>query len=108
MTPKDWERLHNMTDEEVTAAALSDPDAQPLTDEQLAGMKPRALCKVIRNKLRMIRTTFSEHYGIPLETLKAWERHEAEPTPTEAAYLKLIEREPEIAKLDAPNKNAAE
>ena len=32
----DWERLAAMTDEEVTAAALSDPDAQPLTDEQLS------------------------------------------------------------------------
>lgn len=31
----DWERIEAMTDEEVTAAALSDPDAQPLTEEQL-------------------------------------------------------------------------
>ena len=27
-------------DAEITAAALSDPDAQPLTDEQLAQMRP--------------------------------------------------------------------
>ena len=27
----DWERLRAMTDEEVTAAALADPDAQPVT-----------------------------------------------------------------------------
>ncbi len=27
-------------DAEITAAALSDPDAQPLTDEDLARMKP--------------------------------------------------------------------
>ena len=27
----DWARLDAMTDEEVVAAALSDPDAQPLT-----------------------------------------------------------------------------
>ena len=31
----DWERLDAMTDEEVTAAALSDPDAPPLSDDQL-------------------------------------------------------------------------
>ena len=31
----DWERVESMTDEEVTAAALADPDAQPLTEEQL-------------------------------------------------------------------------
>jgi hypothetical protein len=30
-----------MTDDEVMAAALADPDAQPLTGEQLAKMKRR-------------------------------------------------------------------
>ena len=29
----DWERVRNMTDEEVHEAALSDPDAQPLGKE---------------------------------------------------------------------------
>jgi len=40
----DWERLRAMTDDEVTAAALADPDAQPLTEARLANMKrvPRA------------------------------------------------------------------
>jgi putative transcriptional regulator len=36
-----------MTDEEVMAAALSDPDAQPLSLEQLAKMK-----RVSRTKLK--------------------------------------------------------
>jgi len=31
----DWARLRSMTDEEVMAAARNDPDAQPLTPEQL-------------------------------------------------------------------------
>jgi putative transcriptional regulator len=35
----DWARVNAMTDEEVMAAALSDPDAQPLTPEQLAKMR---------------------------------------------------------------------
>ena len=34
-----WARIDAMTDEEVVAAALSDPDAQPLTPEQLAKMR---------------------------------------------------------------------
>lgn len=100
MTPEDWQRLDAMTDEEITAAALADPDAQPLTLEQLEAMRrPRPLCKVVRNKLHMTRQRFSEAYGIPFETLRAWERHEAEPTEVEFAYLRLIEREPELAKL---------
>ena len=38
-TPKgetDWERVDSMTEEEINAAALSDPDAQPLTEEELS------------------------------------------------------------------------
>lgn len=35
----DWARVRAMTDEEVMAAALSDPDAQPLGPEELARMR---------------------------------------------------------------------
>jgi putative transcriptional regulator len=35
----DWARVDAMTDDEVVAAAQSDPDAQPLTPEQLARMR---------------------------------------------------------------------
>jgi uncharacterized protein (DUF4415 family) len=35
----DWERVNKMTDEEVEAAALSDPDAQPLTEAELNQFK---------------------------------------------------------------------
>lgn len=103
MSPEDWRRLQAMTDEEINAAALTDSDNPPLTPEQLEQMRrPRPLSKVIRNKLRMTRQTFGQTYGIPDETLRAWERHETEPTPVEIAYLRLIEREPERAKIDAP------
>ena len=33
----DWDRLAAMTEEEIEANALSDPDNPPLTDRQLAG-----------------------------------------------------------------------
>ena len=36
----DWNRLASMTEEEIYANALSDPDNPPLTDEQLA----KAVC----------------------------------------------------------------
>jgi putative transcriptional regulator len=99
MTHDDWARQDAMTDEEITAAAVSDPDNPPLTDEQLAQFRRPALVKRLRHKLRMGRETFSDAYGIPLATLVAWERHEAEPSAVEIAYLALIEREPERSKL---------
>jgi putative transcriptional regulator len=98
MTAEDWRRLDALTDEEITAAALADPDNPPLSDEQLAQFRRPALSMKVRLKLRMGRETFAAAYGIPLETLKAWERHQAEPTEVELAYLRLIEREPEMAK----------
>ena len=99
MTAADRRRLETMTDEEITAAALTDPDNPPLSDERLARFCRPALAKRIRHKLRMGRETFSAAYGIPMETLRAWERHEVEPTAVEIAYLRLIEREPELAKV---------
>jgi len=35
----DWARVDAMTDDDVIAAALSDPDAQPLSVEQLARLR---------------------------------------------------------------------
>ena len=34
MTEADWERLRNLTDEEIEAAVASDPDAAPIADEK--------------------------------------------------------------------------
>ena len=38
-TKHDWSRLDAMSDEERHAAALSDPDAQPMTEEDFRRMK---------------------------------------------------------------------
>lgn len=99
MTAEDWRRLDALTDEEITAAALKDPDNPPLTDEQLAQFRRPALSMNVRLSLRMGRESFSAAYGIPMETLRAWERHEVEPTAVEIGYLRLIERAPELAKV---------
>ena len=36
----DWAKIDAMIDEEIEAAARSDPDNPPLTDEELAQMRP--------------------------------------------------------------------
>ncbi|AFZ49329.1 hypothetical protein [Dactylococcopsis salina] len=36
----DWERVNNMTEEEIEQNALDDPDNPPLTDEELKYLKP--------------------------------------------------------------------
>ncbi len=48
----DWSRADAMTDEQIHAAALADPDAQPLTEEQVRQMKPVSRVKLLRIRLR--------------------------------------------------------
>jgi len=50
----DWERVDAMTDEEVTAAALSDADAQPLDEKMLARMRPISTARAAEIKRRLL------------------------------------------------------
>jgi putative transcriptional regulator len=92
----DWAALDAMTDEEVHAAALADPDAQPLTDEQLARMKPFSRVKRLRIKLRLTQEQFAKRYGIPLSTLRDWEQYRTEPDQAAQSYICAIEAFPDI------------
>ncbi len=91
----DWERLHAMTDEEVAAAALTDPDAQPLTDAQLAQMKSVPRAKVLRRALGLTQEEFATRYHIPVGTLRDWEQGRSEPDQPARAYLAVIAGDPE-------------
>ncbi len=43
----DWEQVDAMTEEDIHAAALSDPDAQPVTPGELEKFKPVTDAKAI-------------------------------------------------------------
>jgi putative transcriptional regulator len=91
----DWARVHAMTDEEVLAAALADPDAQPLSPEQLAKMRRVSRVKVLRQRLGMTQVQFAEAFGLPISTLRDWEQNRCVPDAPARALLRAIEREPE-------------
>lgn len=84
-----------MTEDEVMAAALSDPDAQPLTDAQLARMRRIAFAKHVRFKVGLSQEAFAERFGIPLGTLRDWEQHRTEPDTAAQSYLKVILKDPD-------------
>jgi putative transcriptional regulator len=84
-----------MTDEEDHAAALSDPDAQPLTEEQLKRMKRVPRVKTLRRALGLTQEEFGARYQIPLGTLRDWEQGRTEPDQPTRAYLKVIASDPE-------------
>ena len=95
----DWSRADAMTDEEIHAAALSDPDAQPMTPEQLAQMRRPPLSKRVRRKLRLTQEQFAKKYGIPVGTVRDWDQGRAEPDAAARALLNAIAAYPdEVAK----------
>jgi putative transcriptional regulator len=79
-----------MTEGQVHAAALADPDAQPLTLEKLAGMKQTPRLKIIRRALGLTQEEFATRFQIPLGTLRDWEQGAAQPDQAARAYLKVI------------------
>ena len=89
----DWAALDALTEEEIMAAALSDPDAQPWPEGKT--MHRIAKAKWLRFKLVLSQEDFACRYHIPLATLKAWERHELEIDQVALAYLAAIEGDPE-------------
>jgi putative transcriptional regulator len=89
-TKHDWKQADAMTDEQIHAAALADPDAQPLTPERFAGMKQTPRLKVIRRALGLTQEEFSARFQIPLGTLRDWEQGAAQPDQTARAYLRAI------------------
>ena len=58
----DWARLDAMTDEEVIAAALSDPDAQPLTPKRLSAMRRTPQVRIIRRALGLSQEEFAARF----------------------------------------------
>lgn len=94
----DWEAFKALTDEEVIARALADPDHQPLTDADFARMKSRPRVYIIRRGFRMTQEEFSEAFRIPIGTLRDWEQGRTEPDQANRAYLQVIAVAPELVK----------
>jgi putative transcriptional regulator len=92
----DWARVDAMTDEEVTAAALSDPDAPPLVPEQFAKMRRVSRVKVLRQRLGMTQAQFAGAFHLPITTLRDWEQRRTIPDAPARALLLAIERDPEV------------
>lgn len=90
----DWVRPRAMTDDEVMAAARSGPDAQPLTSEQLAGMRRVSRVRVLRQRLDMTQAQFAAAFHLPITTLRDWEQHRSTPDAPARALLLAIERDP--------------
>ena len=90
-----WARLRAMTDEEVTAAARSDPNARPMTLKQLRSARRVPRTKTLRRALHLTQEEFATRYRIPIGTLRDWEQGRCEPDQPAQAYLTVIAHDPE-------------
>jgi putative transcriptional regulator len=91
----DWSRLDAMTEAEKHAAALSDPDNRPLTEDDFRRMKRTPRAKIIRRALGLSQEDFAARYHIPIGTLRDWEQGRVEPDQAARAYLKVIASDPD-------------
>ena len=91
-----WARFDAMTEEERHQAAMSDPDAIPMTEEELDNAPIMPHIRAVRRALGLTQEEFSQRYGIPLGTLRDWEQGRVIPDQPTRSYLFAIARGPEI------------
>ena len=98
----DWAALRAMTEDDINAAALTDPDNPPRTPEREKHLKRVPRVKVMRRTLGLTQEEFAKRFRIPLGTLRDWEQGKTEPDQAARAYLTVIARNPK-AVVDALN-----
>jgi putative transcriptional regulator len=87
--------MRPMTEAEIAAAADADPDARPMTPEEMAKARRVPRVRTLRRALGLTQEEFAARYHIPLGTLRDWEQGRTEPDQPARAYLKVIASNPE-------------
>ena len=86
----DWARVDAMTEQEVEANALPDPDNSPLTPAQLASLQRVPNPREIRDHLQMTQEQFSREFGLPIGTVRDWEQGLKKPDSAARTLLRVI------------------
>ncbi len=89
------EPVRSMSDAEVLAAALSDPDARPVSAGDVSLTHPGRRTKIIRRALGLSQEAFAARYQIPVGTLRDWEQERVRPDQPAQAYLRAIAGDPQ-------------
>jgi putative transcriptional regulator len=87
--------IRPMTEAGISAAALADPDARPMTPGQMATARRVPRTRTLRRALALTQEEFALRYHIPLGTLRDWEQGRCEPDQPSRAYLTVIAHDPE-------------
>jgi putative transcriptional regulator len=90
----DWTALRGMSEEEINAAAMTDPDNPPRTPDREKHLQRVPQVKVMRRALHLTQEEFAQRFHIPLGTLRDWEQGKTQPDQAARAYLRVIARNP--------------
>ena len=93
--PDDDLPMREMAEEEIHAAAMSDPDACPMTKEERRNARRVPRVKTLRRALHLTQEEFASRFRIPLETVRDWEQGRSEPDQIAQTYLWVIANDPE-------------
>ncbi len=94
--PPDTKARHDaLTDEEITAAAVSDPDNPPLSDDELTCVALARRVRAIRERTGLSQEAFASRYRLTPGRLRDWEQGRSKPDPAMLIYLTLIDQNPE-------------
>ena len=94
----DWSDVAKLTDDEIHAAALADPDAQPATPEQLARARRVVNVRLIREQFDLTQEQFARRFGLRLEMVRGWEDRTLAPDAAAVTLLRVIWAEPEMVR----------
>ena len=89
----DWAALKAMTNDEINAAARSDPD-NPSSEDRPPGRRLPHV-RQIRRAFHLTQEEFADRFRIPLADLQCWESGAAEPDQATRAYLRVIAVDPD-------------
>ena len=98
--------MRPMTEAEIVAAAQADPDARPMTPQELRSARRIPRTKTLRRALGLTQEEFAARYHIPLGTLRDWEQGRCEPDQPARAYLTVIARDPQAVERALDNKHS--
>lgn len=88
-------RLALLTEEQIEAAALSDPDNPPMTEDEVERLGAVAAVRDARKSAKLSQPQFAETFHFSLGRLRNLEQGRTKPESAILAYLKLIARDPD-------------
>jgi putative transcriptional regulator len=85
----DWNRVDATTEVEI-AEQIAEDDAEAVADAA-------AWARRVRRRVGLSQVEFARRIGVPLATVRRWERGEAMPEGAARTLLRLLDRVPEAA-----------